>query len=87
MLIGKPLNMDGTDSDIMKLVEKFHKKLYKLTGIECKYIDERLTSFEARQNFKELMTENKTSIKSEVIDAHAAKILIDNWLNQNVDTI
>ena len=87
MLIGKPLNMDGTDSDIMKLVEKFHKKLYKLTGIECKYIDERLTSFEARQNFKELMTENKTSIKSEAIDAHAAKILIDNWLNQNVDTI
>ncbi len=32
MLIGKPLNMDGTDSDIMKLVEKFHKELYKLTG-------------------------------------------------------
>ena len=87
ILVGKPLNMDGTDSDIMKLVEKFHKKLYKLTGIECKYIDERLTSFEARQNFKELMTENKTSIKSEAIDAHAAKILIDNWLNQNVDTI
>lgn len=86
ILVGKPLNMDGTDSDIMKLVEKFHKKLYKLTGIECKYIDERLTSFEARQNFKELMTENKTSIKSEAIDAHAAKILIDNWLNQNVDT-
>ena len=87
ILVGKPLNMDGTDSDIMKLVEKFHKKLYKLTGIECKYIDERLTSFEARQNFKELMTENNTSIKSEAIDAHAAKILIDNWLNQNVDTI
>ena len=33
------------------------------------------------------MTENKKSIKSEAIDAHAAKILIDNWLNQNVDTI
>ena len=60
---------------------------YKLTAIECEYIDERLTSFEARQNFKEVMTENKKSIKSETIDAHAAKILIDNWLNQNVDTI
>ena len=31
ILVGKPLNMDGTDSDMMKLVEKFHKKLYKLT--------------------------------------------------------
>ena len=27
ILVGKPLNMDGTDSDIMKDVEKFYKKL------------------------------------------------------------
>ena len=86
LLIGKPLNMDGTDSDIMKLVEKFSKKLAKLTDIKCEYVDERLTSFEARQNFKELMIENNKSIKKEIIDANAAKILIDNWFNQNVDS-
>ena len=28
LLIGKPLNMDGTDSDIMTLVEKFTKKKF-----------------------------------------------------------
>ena len=87
LLIGKPLNMDGTDSDIMKVVDNFFKKLAKLSGIECEYVDERLTSFEARQNFKELMIENNKNIKKEIIDANAAKILIDNWFNQNVDTL
>ena len=75
ILVGKPLNMDGTDSDIMKEVDVFFKKLKKITNIPCEYVDERLTSFEARQNLLEL--------KTQLIDAQAAKILIDNWLRDN----
>lgn len=75
MLIGKPLNMDGTDSDMMKEVDIFFKKLKKITNIPCEYVDERLTSFEARQNLIEL--------KTDLVDAQAAKILIDNWLSEN----
>ena len=75
ILIGKPLNMDGTDSDIMEKVDIFYKKLEKLTKVKCEYVDERLTSFEARQNLGEL--------KTDLIDAHAAKILIDNWFNKS----
>ena len=75
ILVGKPLNMDGTDSDIMKTVNIFFKKLNKTTNIPCEYIDERLTSFEARQNLLE--------IKTDLVDAHAAKILIDHWLSDN----
>ena len=75
ILVGKPLNMDGTDSDIMKEVDAFFKKLKKITNIPCEYVDERLTSFEARQNLLEL--------KTQLIDAQAAKILIDNWLSDN----
>lgn len=75
ILVGKPLNMDGTDSDIMKEVDAFFKKLKKITNISCEYVDERLTSFEARQNLLEL--------KNQLIDAQSAKILIDNWLSDN----
>ena len=75
ILVGKPLNMDGTDSDIMLTVNNFFKKLNKITNIPCEYVDERLTSFEARQNLSE--------IKTDLIDAHAAKILIDHWLTNN----
>jgi putative Holliday junction resolvase len=75
IIIGKPLNMDGTDSEIMKKVEKFHKKLRDLYDAKFEYIDERLTTFEARQ----ILKENKT----DEVDANAAKILIDNWFEIN----
>ena len=79
ILVGKPLNMDGTESDIMKTVESFVKKLSKISKIKCEYVDERLTSFEAR--------EKVADIGSTLVDAHAAKIILDNWFNKSVDTL
>ena len=79
ILVGKPLNMDGTESDIMKTVESFVKKLTKISKIKCEYVDERLTSFEAR--------EKVADIGSTLVDAHAAKIILDNWFNKSVDTL
>ena len=75
IIVGKPLNMDGTDSEIMKKVEKFYKKLRDLYDAKFEYIDERLTTFEARQ----ILKENKT----DEVDANVAKILIDNWFEIN----
>ena len=75
ILIGKPLNMDGTDSEIMKKVDVFYKKLKSLYDAKFEYVDERLTTFEAR----DILKENNI----ETVDANAAKILIDNWFNRN----
>ena len=75
ILVGKPLNMDGTESDIMKRVDKFLNKLEKISKVQCEYVDERLTTFEA----KEMLGENKV----DDVDAHAAKILIDNWFDRS----
>ena len=75
ILIGKPLNMDGTDSEIMKKVDAFYKKLESLYDAKFEYVDERLTTFEAR----DILKENNV----ETVDANAAKILIDNWFNRN----
>ena len=41
ILIGKPLNMDGTDSEIMKKVDKFFQKLKSTYEAEYQYVDER----------------------------------------------
>ena len=76
IIIGKPLNMDGTDSEIMKKVEKFVKHLKTIYDAQYEYIDERLTTFEA----KEILIENK----SDIVDANVAKILIDNWFNKEL---
>ena len=75
VIVGKPLNMDGTESEIMKKVENFIKYLKVIYDAEYEYIDERLTTFEAKQVLEE------GNIKS--VDANAAKILIDNWFELN----
>ena len=75
IIVGKPLNMDGTDSEIMKQVEKFYEKLKNTFDVNLEYIDERLTTFEAKQILED------TDIDQ--VDANAAKILIDNWFNIN----
>ena len=73
ILVGKPLNMDDSESKIMRKVDKFYKHLTTLYDSKYEYVDERLTTFEAR----EILKDNK----SDMVDANAAKILIDNWLN------
>ena len=46
-----------------------------LYDAKFEYVDERLTTFEAR----DILKENNV----ETVDANAAKILIDNWFNRN----
>ena len=75
IIVGKPLNMDGTESEVMKKVDKFYNNLMKIYKARYEYVDERLTTFEA----KEILKDNK----AELVDANAAKILIDNWFNIN----
>ena len=74
IIVGKPLNMDGTDSEIMKEVDRFFLKLKNIYDAKYEYIDERLTTFEARQILED---------RNYLVDASAAKILIDNWFEQN----
>ncbi len=78
LLVGKPLNMDGTPSDMMQKVDPFFKKLERISNIPCELVDERLTSFEAKQ----LMT---VDLKNDRVDDLAAKIFLDNWMEHHVN--
>ena len=75
ILIGKPLNMDGSESEMMKKINKFYIKLKSIYDADIEFVDERLTTFEARTILK--------GEKQINVDAHAAKILIDNWFEIN----
>ena len=79
LLVGKPLNMDGTPSDMMKKVDPFFQKLQKISDIPCELVDERLTSFEAKQ----LMQKDS---KDDRIDDLAAKIFLDDWIEHYVNS-
>ena len=79
LLVGKPLNMDGTPSEMMKKVDPFFNKLQKISNIPCELVDERLTSFEAKQLIQTLSKDDR-------VDDLAAKIFLDNWIEQHVNS-
>ena len=79
LLVGKPLNMDGTPSEMMKKVDPFFNKLQKISNIPCELVDERLTSFEAKQLIQ-------TQSKNDRVDDLAAKIFLDNWIEHHVNS-
>ena len=79
LLVGNPLNMDGTTSDMMKKVDPFFKKLQMISDVPCELVDERLTSFEAKRLAQ-------VNIKNGRIDDLAAKIFLDNWIEHHVNS-
>jgi putative Holliday junction resolvase len=48
VLVGLPLNMDGSESDMSARARKFADRLATLTGIRVELVDERLTSHAVR---------------------------------------
>ena len=58
IILGLPINMDDTESKMSKEVRGFKEKIEKSLNIECKLHDERLSSFEAKEQ-KEIIKKNK----------------------------
>ncbi len=48
LLVGLPLNMDGTPSEMGERAEQFAERLHTRTALEVILVDERLSSFEAK---------------------------------------
>jgi len=80
VVLGLPLNMDGTEGPQAKLVRAFGNELGKQLGIPVHFQDERLSSFEAEQRLMEMdLTRAK---KKERLDALAAADILQTFLDQ-----
>ena len=79
LVVGWPLNMDGTESDFCEEVKRFAEKLQKQTGCPVQLMDERLTSREAKMDSKK-----KTSdYRNNPVDSYAAKLMLESWFREN----
>ena len=77
IVIGFPLNEDGTSSRLTALVKKFASKIKNKFGIKISLIDERLTSIEAEILLKE--TDANVKKRKSVIDQVAAQIILTSY--------
>ena len=85
IVVGMPLNMDGTISERAKITEQFiHKLKCKYHHLKIETIDERLTTVEAHRtmNFLEI---NKNK-KKNIVDTISAVYILETYLNKIKNT-
>jgi len=80
IVIGYPLNMDGSESLITRKVQKFRNRVAHETGLPTEFLDERLTSFEAGEMLKETVGDIRK--KKELIDSVSAQIILNEYLEK-----
>lgn len=68
-VVGLPINMDGSMSDMARAAAKFGRRLTGRYHLPHELADERLSSFEAREFGDD-----------DNIDAVAAKLILETWL-------
>lgn len=79
IVVGHPLNMDGTSGERALESEKFAEELRKRLSISVKLWDERLSTKEAESILIEADLTRKK--RKDVVDKLAAQIILQNYLD------
>ena len=75
LVIGRPLNMDGSESVLSKEVNRFAAFLRKRIPLPILFVDERLSSREAEARLRELPS--TFARKKSALDAMSAVIILE----------
>ena len=83
LVVGDPLNMDGSDSELCAQAGKFARRLHGRLGLEVKMVDERLSSFEAKHASRE--HGHRGDFRRQPVDSLAAELILRTWLAENTE--
>jgi putative holliday junction resolvase len=81
IVVGLPLNMDGTKSEMSDRAEKFARRLNGRFNLPVHTHDERLTTYEAKG--QRLQQGQNSGYPERPVDALAAALLLQGWLEEN----
>lgn len=81
-LVGLPLNMDDSESDLSARARKFARRLRHQTNIPTFMVDERLSTREARQTLQHYHEQGRG--KKLNADSLAAALLLEAWYREPV---
>ncbi len=82
IVVGMPLNMNGTISQRAKITQEFvHKLKCKYNKLKIETIDERLTTVEAHKTMNFL--EVRKNKKKDIVDTISAVYILETYLNKN----
>lgn len=81
VLVGLPLNMDDTESELSARARKFANRLHGRFGVKVELLDERLTSFEAKGEV--ISRGGSRDYKNNPVDSIAARLILESWFERN----
>ena len=82
LVVGDPLNMDGSAGEMSERARKFARRMHGRWGTAFEMADERLSSFEAKQDMRELG--HRGDYKDKPIDSYAAELILQTWFREQL---
>ena len=80
IVVGLPLNMNGTEGPQANKVKAFAEKLKIVSGLKVELMDERLTTVFVSRAFDE--TGVKKSKRLQLVDSASAQVILQNYLDK-----
>jgi putative pre-16S rRNA nuclease len=77
LVVGLPINMDGSEGPPARHARNFAARLADALGVEVKLQDERLSSVEAEARLRDSAPRGR---KKQAIDAVAAAVILEDYL-------
>ena len=76
LIVGLPLNIDGSESEFCARARKFARRLEGRSGYKVVMVDERLSTREAKS------LQPAENYRQAPVDALAASLILESWLAQ-----
>lgn len=77
LVVGLPLNMDDSESELSTRARKFAARLHGRFGLPVAMMDERLSTREAKEEARE--RGHKGNYGQQPIDSIAARLILESW--------
>ena len=81
VLVGLPLNMDDTESELSARARKFANRIHGRFGVKVEMVDERLSSFEAKGEV--MQRGGSRDYRNNPVDSIAARLILEGWFERN----
>jgi putative holliday junction resolvase len=81
LVVGDPLNMDGSVSELATRARKFGRRLHGRLGLPVTMTDERLSSYAAKE--EQRRQGHRGDYKAVPVDSYAAELILQTWLREN----
>jgi putative holliday junction resolvase len=81
LVVGLPLNMDGTEQEMTDKARKFGNRLHGRFGLPVFMQDERLTTVAAKEDL--FSRGGYKQLQKDKVDSASAQLILEDYFNQN----